>query len=441
MRTKLGLIFFGLFLSFFIIEGGLRLAGSIYVLAHDKSYFYQGLETEPWDRDETFEVYDGNSQNLILAIGDSFTNGGNVQSHQSYPAQLFKIKKESSVVNLGRCESSAYSAYLRLKNYFEKNTELPKFVTILVGAADGFVEKPESEDADSFMTISQNSWLYELRVYKLLRYINLGLKKNRLVGNLGKAWDIDKEISETIKVKKIMQSAFFEKKNLEVEWKKAHEKLSLNFLNYCERNKIYVDNPRGLMHASLVYLVKMYASKGKHGEAFSLLFEFQNDLPDLFWSDFFQPARFFFYQIFQIQSKTSSVKVFRSLEKQLTQFPELEKNINFDQMLKRFKSWEEQEKSISEERRNYLTKMVDLVNKSGARPILMTYPSKYQSANSDLRFVANSKKVQLVDLNNYFSNLSEKQGRSTFFEDDDHLTPYGYQLMADRVAKTLEKLE
>jgi len=441
LKVKIGLILFGFTLSFLIIEGGLRLAGSLYILAHDKSYFYKGLETEPWDRDETFEVYERNSEKLIVAIGDSFTNGGNVQSHQSYPSQLFELEKRSSVVNLGRCESSAYSAYLRLKNFYETNSKRPKFVTILVGAADGFVEKPESEAKDTFVNISSSSWVFELRTYKLIRYISLGLKRNRLIGNIGKAWDLEKEISIASKVKSIMQNAYLDKKDLNQEWSKAHQLLSLDFLNYCERNKIYVDNPRGLLHASLIYLVRLYTSKGDHGKALETLLNFQSQHPKLFWSDFFQPARFFFYQIFQIQSRYSSNSVLENFQKQLEIEPSIRENNHFQYMLKRFENWDSQESKISVKRKKYLGEMIKLARNFGTTPILMTYPSEYEAANRDIVDVAKMNKVSLVDLRRFFDKNSKDSGRVRFFEDDDHLTPYGYKLMAKEVSALMRTLE
>ncbi len=438
MKTKFSLILFGLALSFFLIEGGLRLAGSIYVLAHDKSYFYQGLETEPWDRDETFEVYDRNTSKLILTIGDSFTNGGNVQSHQSYPSQLFEIEKNSSVVNLGRCESSTYSAFLRLKKYYDTNDDHPEFVTVLVGAADGFVKAPENESSDSFIRISNSSWLYDLRIYKLYRYISLGLKRKRIIGNVGKAWDIEKEISETNKVYNIMREAYLKNDDLDKSWASAHRLLSLDFLNYCERNKIYVDNPRGLLHASLVYLVKLYASRGKHSKALELLLEFQEMQPKLFWSEFFQPARFFFYQIFQIQSKFDSKVVLDNFNKQLKTEPSISNSSHFRHMVERFKNWDDEENAISNSRQKYLRKMVELTRRYGTKIVFMTYPSDYKAANEDILEAATKYHVPLVDLNRFFDKNSKEFGRTKFFEDDDHLTPQGYQLMAAEVSRSLK---
>ena len=68
-----------------------------------------------YNRDITYEIYSKNSSHTIVFIGDSFTNGGNVNFEQSFPYQSFlRFNKKIEVRNMGVCEDTTFGASKRL---------------------------------------------------------------------------------------------------------------------------------------------------------------------------------------------------------------------------------------------------------------------------------------------------------------------------------------
>ena len=144
--AKISLSIISLIITLVVTEVSLKTIGHLYNMKFQTEYI-PSLESPNYIRDEMYESYsNGKDKNeVILSIGDSFTNAGNVESKYSYPHQLFNLflenKTPSIVLNMGLCEDSTFGVNKRLKEFLiraKKEKRAPTKVIILIGAADNF---------------------------------------------------------------------------------------------------------------------------------------------------------------------------------------------------------------------------------------------------------------------------------------------------------------
>ena len=90
-----------------------------------------------------------------------------------------------------------------------------------------------------------------------------------------------------------------------------------------------------------------------------------------------------------------------------------------------------------------LRAIVSLVTETGARPVLLTYPSARGLGDvlAGLRDVAAESNIPLVDLEPVFGDLLKHDPREQYFNPDDHCKDAGYRIMAERVARALLLLD
>ena len=72
------------------VEVALRAAGHLVQQAYEKEYIPEFDESNNQDNDLTYEHFNSSGNSSVMCIGDSFTNGGNVQSYDTYPYFLYK---------------------------------------------------------------------------------------------------------------------------------------------------------------------------------------------------------------------------------------------------------------------------------------------------------------------------------------------------------------
>ena len=99
-----------------------------YTYASVPNTHHKGFNEERMRRHEDiYEMYNSLPSNLeIITIGDSFTNGGNVEWEQSYPFRLFeKLDKRFPVSNMGICEDTTKGTYMRLSPVSYTHLTLP----------------------------------------------------------------------------------------------------------------------------------------------------------------------------------------------------------------------------------------------------------------------------------------------------------------------------
>tara|TARA_Y100000590_G_scaffold323369_1_gene366461 strand:- start:188526 stop:189896 length:1371 start_codon:yes stop_codon:yes gene_type:complete len=440
--TKITISFISLLVSLLCLEGGLRLAG-LYVYSSQERNFVPYEEPKDYVRNRVYEKYKlGKSSGVIVAIGDSFTNAGNVKSYYSYPYFLFKLFEESSqpksVINMGLCEDSTIRIYDRLVEFFkitpkEELKNLDKII-MLVGSADKF-ERYENYESDRFQTIFYDmenpTFFKELRIYKVFRHIKLVLLNKYLTEGLETGEDsfddVNKLYSELAVKYEIGSTERPE------NFKELLKKMPDSFKDYSERLHLTLSTPIQLIHSLSVYQSKILTSEKKHDEAVFWLLDTALRFPVEFFNGEMDDAYYRLVQTYQIQSRYESSDIKDLLDKIISKSPEVEKFINFKEFKEMTLKWEEVDKNIQEERNKSWDKIVKLVKDNKVELVLMNYPTEYVSANETLKRVAKENQLVFIDNFEYFKPLIEKYGRSKILEDDDHFTPFGYELLAKHI--------
>ena len=110
----------------------------------------------------------------VLCIGDSHTFGAMVPLDESYPAHLQKVLDrlspgEFSVLNLGIPGMSSTQTLHRLPRYALKYE--PDIVMVWVGV-NNMWNQAEMDQPNSSLSVKLDAWLYNLRVYRLVRVWN-----------------------------------------------------------------------------------------------------------------------------------------------------------------------------------------------------------------------------------------------------------------------------
>ena len=445
--AKISLTLVSLIITLVVTEVSLKTIGYFYNLSFQASYLAEDEESE-YQRDEVYEHYRSEkTKDIILSIGDSFTNAGNVQRKFSYPHQLYKIYSEnktpSTILNMGLCEDSTFGVQKRLENYFQENKEeskKPTKVIVLVGAADNysFFDFEEPVEVRGWHKVQLHRWYSGLSIYKVIRHIRYYFIQRKLTGMKYNSDIRDEEY-------KVANKNYIKLKDSVLNNMEAKEKASLlnlvkkdfspRFKNYFNNNMSYMDKASitQTMHLLVVYMSKILTSELKHGEAFNLILDFASFDPIHFWNGSHDDAYFRIIQTFQFQSEVDSKDVLEKLRKMEVKSPSISNSKYFKEFSTLVNNRDDVFERTNTLRVQAWKNIIELSKKYNFELIAMNYPSNYISANSIIKKVTDQYGIQLIDNNSYFNSLIEKNGRDTYLEDDDHLTPLGYELLAKKI--------
>ncbi len=121
-----------------VLELGLRAAGRVFESGRQRDYHAAFTDVDGAN-DYVFERYRPNrATRLILAMGDSLTNGTNVSDRQTYPYHLYRLfakrGERTTVVNMGYCEETTFGVADKLKKYLaRKDARVPDEVVAWPG--------------------------------------------------------------------------------------------------------------------------------------------------------------------------------------------------------------------------------------------------------------------------------------------------------------------
>jgi len=161
---KIILIIFGVFLSFILLEAGLRMAGLLYTSLQDHRNILS---------------LKSNGMYRILCIGESTTAFG---GHNSYPSQLGRILNKNnndltfSVINKGVPGTNSVAILRNLQSNLKKYK--PDIVISMIGINDNDV------NILSEKINNKSSFLKSLKTYKLADFILSGFKSSSRVVNV-----------------------------------------------------------------------------------------------------------------------------------------------------------------------------------------------------------------------------------------------------------------
>ncbi|MFH2203274.1 MAG: SGNH/GDSL hydrolase family protein [Elusimicrobiota bacterium] len=439
--VKLTVFLVSLLICLALLEAGLRATGFALTASRQREFLPPYDEGEH-DADDTFERYrppNGRTR-LILAFGDSLTNGTNVKSYHSFPYFLYRrfidAGMPAAVYNMGKCEESTFGAAAKLKRYLETEgaQRPPDAVVVLVGAADIFnlplMRERMREEGGRWHDVLPAGWLYRLRIYKVFRHLRLRWRHRRAGGKTEP--NSDEKFALLLGVyrehRKLM--AGDPQRALAPE---LTARLRPVFGAEARRYELDLRRAGDFMELLADYAGRVYTRQSRYDDYFALLLEIAGAFPAGFWTDAFDGANFQFVQTYQVQSRYTAADVLRVLDRSRREHPGLGENKDFRSFHKLLTDREEVERYVNRLRMESWDEMVRLCREKGVRLVLQNYPVAYQSANTAIQRIAEKHKLPLIDNRAVFGALIERAGRGDYLEDNDHLTPAGNRVLADNV--------
>jgi lysophospholipase L1-like esterase len=455
---KLILFLLAIFLAFAVVEVSLRLYVSF--LNSEKNYRHfskliqAGKEEDiallqGYDRDGTRELYRGSSAEKvkILAVGDSFTNGGNLNYQHSYPYKLFGLLKRAyTVTNLGVCGSTSEDVYFTLRKYFERNRQNQKYLVILLtGATDFFSKKFSSENKKiNPMLLDQRteseSKIYHAAGYQLINRIkSLSLLYyfwNKLTGKFEKLRintaikGLHKFLTESDgeKLRQCMNSSLLNQADCVPEF------ISRDYLSKSEKRMMTLIYFNRFLSFEIRLDAKAYTVQLKAIRNFYIhtgQFLKEDDLTEIMSNMLF---------LYQYQSEINHKQIISYLKEMERKHPQNFRNNELMQMFREnFIFWKGQNKKLRSGRIENLRKVKNLVNENGGRLVVVTYPIPYQDVNQDIRKFSNMSDVPIVDLEEVFRREKISSPDVRLIEDGEHCSPVGYSLMSRKIFELLKK--
>ncbi|MFT6632633.1 MAG: lysophospholipase L1-like esterase [Bacteriovoracaceae bacterium] len=456
--NKPGIIIFftSMTLSLLILEGSLRLTGIVFQESRNNSFRMNLEEANSYDSERDYEKFkvQKETNNTIWAIGDSFTNAGNVDSNQSYPAYLFKIlqakKYNYNVVNLGQCEDPTWGVYNRLKDVLENTPkkEIPGVVIVLTGVSDPFYftlsgVQPMKREKQKFTAfyLPQIPWYKELRIYKAYRHIKLELMNRKLSRNGGKFTpeileSLNTNYEEIVRNKPVGYSQWLEYELKIQSILKNHRE----FVDGSKNEFFFKDKARFVFNTLVMPRIRYFTGKLSYNEALEVLLKFGRDFPEYFWSDE-RNVPFSLHvmsQLMLFQSKYTSVDLNKFLVDSSRGVPHLRKSELYKMANRFFLSKKDIEAQVLGSRKETWNKIIELSHSYDFKLVVQTYASDFKEANRMVRAVSQKSNILLVDNNKEFKKKIKDVGRENLFADDNHFQPLGYEIMAQNIFNSLE---
>lgn len=463
--NKIGIFLFLIssFTSLAILEIGLRGAGFLFNESRTKIYYSKDKnQNTNYDGERDYEQFFGNEKaKEIWSIGDSFTNAGNVESDESYPAYLFRLLEAKNynynVLNLGQCEDPTWGVYERLKSQLELGKK-PALVVVLVGSSDPFYQlygvknynmKDKGDQKVLRFEMAQRSWFESLRIFKAYRHIKLSFEAMSISRDsdqideheFKQLGSLYKEVVKEVKTKKGLAFDWSSIEARVFKLLKSHRSLldgsNINGNNYEFKFK---DKARFVFNTLVIPRIRVYSGRLDHIAALEVLLSFSNDFPDFFWSeernDLFSLN--LLSQLFRFQSKLTALDVLSAFETSTNSNIKLRSGKYYLIGTKTIQEALSQEKNIYQARWKTWNKIIKLSKKFDFKVVVQNYGSSFSSANDMALKVSQNFSIPLVDNHKEFQILSKEYGRAHLFADDSHFVPLGYELMANNVMKVLE---
>lgn len=459
LKFKVGLSIVSLFLSLLFLELALRTTGYFVQASMQKEYIPEIDEANTQDNDTTYEHYSTKSGlQEVMCIGDSFTNGGNVQSYDTYPYFLYRDlnsgDQKVSILNYGKCESTTFDTVDRIEAYIKENNSAPSVIILLVGSADLFgnsfgnvTDRTMSPVKVPLMGVVGNFRLY--KIYRILKYefykrfsfsekLRIPYTQvSEAERELGfKYFDLIKKIYIPISSKAYSYSDPI----IRAEREKAlSEKASYGWIN----EVFPQEKMTGAVYIERIalYLSALYAQKNQHELLIKFLVKIMHDYPEYFWrKNNLKALKYNLLQSLKLQSVIVPLDIIKELKVIEAKFPKIAISEDFLKFKVLVENWEDSLRIVDQRRLKSWEQLEKLRVEHRFKVILQTYPSGYTSANNMLRSIAEKYSYPLVDNNLIFEELIKKDGRGKYLYDDDHCTPEGYKIISDNIQKVFSKI-
>lgn len=456
VKKKVALIVFGMLSAVAFVEVGLQLSG--FYIQNSRGNVYQGvldIVASTGDYDQT-----------ILAVGDSFTFGGNVSNEHTFPFQLNELankgpdhSRKYRVINAGKCEANTEIVLENFLDFFK--TYRPNIVILLAGAADRYnftntrIENEfRKESAEVFNPVVNKgtSWFWSLKTVTLMRVIYT----NFLIKGF---WEfVSPEPIPQYHEEKIMFSnlehlfTFYQMLNKGDihEAQVAFEAIkypgkTMTFFDLAQSDHYLSDEQlsqefQNLANSPIYYLT----SKQRYKEAMDVIFKFLDVSP---LNEYTQNLNFFFHRLllaFQFQefykAEDVALKIKKFLDENRDKIKDQRLRDLYEKYYLYFADQEKLRTQINLKRIENLEKIIEYALSHHAKIIIQNYPGQFLESNEVLENLAKKYSLPFVNQFQMAQDLVIKDGRKKYFDDDEHCTPLTYQFMASNLWEAIQKL-
>lgn len=369
----------------------------------------------------------------ILTLGDSVTNGSNVEVFQSYPYVLSESLKSFEtkmveVLNYGYCERNSKEIAFEFRKAIEDTDGKIDMIILIGGAADAFnlIDDKLLTREDIFQNIntgkSKVEWVNNLKIYKMTRAFLLNWDRFYL-----KHFKIDWD-----EIDSVIEKYPVTRQSLELA-KQGKLNESLEVLQVLKDDKLITV----VFSKVIIEVMYNFLKDQKYVQNIEFTLNVLRLRPELLMNDTFFSAdqKYLLYKLamsYEVQSKINAediAKVFRELGVRL---PALSRSDLYNKFLSVFVMQKENEVNIQSKRKHYFTILIKEAKLKNIKLILASYPVRFQKANEDLKALAKEFNVEFVDLEQVFiQELKKIKNRSELIEEDEHPTAKGYAIIAN----------
>lgn len=452
IAIKLSLFIISLCISLLISELILNFALSKYQLPNT----YQPVDLVNFEKihklnneryDDVYEHYQSIRSGFeIVTIGDSFTNGGNVNWNQTYPFYLFlNFNQSIPITNMGICEDTSRGTFLRLENYFEKKkTSTKTFIVVLVGAADFFYdggldfENIYSDIIKKGLVVTEEvrfkgeeelNYFSRTKIIKMFKFIF-----NYLSSNLKTLFSENIKESSTYSLLSPCYTGHDRTVCLKNTLRQLRESSDSKQIEYLIKDLI----------SSIIYLNQKKAKP--YNDYIEDLLTLYSEIPLVMTN------RFFIFNLVSFTSMQSKYSLSndilpimkKSVEIDLSLHNSRKKDVldNSVSIINAVEKWVSSKEKINQIQIENYRKIINLAKENNAAVIFLNYPLDYPGVNFNiLKATSESHNAHFIDLNTLFRN-KVKSGYTlqSLIGDWEHCTPLGYKLIADEVYKSIQDI-
>lgn len=450
VKIKMSFFFTSLVFCIFLAEGALSLAARYIKSFNPDDLFYQSVDGS--QKDYTHEYYTTSKKGkVVLTIGDSFTNAGNAPGMTSYPGYLYSLIKNKTtpltVINLARCEETTKGAYEQLDRYFKNLENRADIAIIFVGAADTF-----RSGRSLYRGIKQNPHIISpdefpnnFRLFKVLRYMYTSIKYHliKFNGIDAGSYPPEKMIEGYYKLASMIEEEgahdFFKQDNYKKITEEYVKRISPDGHKYLLGSKYCkIGESRICLFERIIDSIAFHPVLAMN-YTFKILLDAMTRFPREIWTlPELENVRFLAFRGLEFQSSTTSLEILITLDQIILKNPEMLKSPHFYEFDQLVRNRKEVSNIILDERKEIWKKIKAMTDLRGTKVLIVNYPRAYQQTNNDLEIVASELSLSLLDTRLFFANAVSKYGEGFVFENDDHLTPYGYKLLADFIFTNLK---
>lgn len=434
------LVLFGILISILTVEFGLRFYNCFLnkerTYAFDRNLAYEIAKesvniNHGYDRNKTQEDYrpEVKPDGVIYALGDSFTNGGNLNYSASYPYQLYlKLDKHWTIHNLGVCESTSKDTLKIIKKTLQKSVPKNSVFLILTGATDIFAGQDPMRETLATPLISQQ---HPKRVNDRQAYPNFlnNFKSFLLIKEYYHQYALAHSnpiLKSDLKIVNKLNNIF--------EAPTYKKCISHNSSGACLGKML----PHSMALQSRDYIMnyllqlKMGMNSKDYAKKITSLIDYLNIhgdvLEEFAWVD--SIATIVFLASKQSQYKISSL--IQKLTDAYAKFSHKDKHL-FTEAVLNVNEYLSHRDNLLEKRNLRMLEIISLLRKNHIQPVLMTYPLSYSEVNDSIRSISHKTNTPLIDLENIFEKKANIEHERRLLVDYQHLTPRGNKIVAEAV--------